>query len=103
MTDSLGAARIAALAAMLGVSQRQLERLFKNEAGVPPKRLARVMRFQQASRRLYDEPDVRLADLALELGFTDQAHFNREFRNFSSVTPTEFVSNLFDTAPPVQR
>ena len=97
---SVGAVRIADLAAMLGVSQRQLERLFKNATGVAPKRLARLVRFQQAARRLYDDPNVNLADLAVDLGFADQAHFNREFRNFSRSTPTEFTSNLSNTAPP---
>jgi AraC-like DNA-binding protein len=94
--NSGGAVRVEDLAAALGVSSRQLERVCHALAGVPPKRLARLVRFQTAVRRLYDDPRQNLTALAFDLGFADQAHFIREFRAFAHATPGAFVSDLFN-------
>ncbi|WP_394848489.1 helix-turn-helix domain-containing protein [Pendulispora brunnea] len=88
---SRGAARIAPLAAELGLSVRQLERRFKDVAGLSPKALARLIRFSDAQERIELDPNMSLAALACELGYADQAHFNRDFRSFSGITPGQFA------------
>lgn len=87
-----GAARIGALAAMLGLSVRQLERRFKEGTGLPPKAFARLVRFSRVSERLERHPDERLTELAFEFGYADQAHFIREFRTFAGVSPSRFAT-----------
>ena len=101
--DSSGGTRVAELAAMLNVSERQLERVFQQSAGASPKTLARLIRFQRATERIHAAPGVHLTSLAFELGYADQAHFIRDFSAFAGVTPSAFaaghgrnVSDLFN-------
>ncbi|WP_394837985.1 helix-turn-helix domain-containing protein [Pendulispora rubella] len=89
--ESRGAARIAPLAAELGLSVRQLERRFKDAAGVSPKAMARLIRFSDAQERIELDPGTSLAALACELGYADQAHFNRDFRGLAGLTPGQFA------------
>jgi AraC-like DNA-binding protein len=85
-----GASPIADLAAELGWSRRHLAVRFREEVGMPPKAVARVLRFERAVQRL--RAGDELADLALEAGYYDQAHFNRDFRAFAGTTPTAYVA-----------
>jgi AraC-like DNA-binding protein len=82
-----GAAPIGALGEELGWSRRHLAARFREELGMPPKALARILRFERAVERLRAGED--LAALALDCGYYDQAHFNRDFREFAGATPTE--------------
>ena len=88
---SLGSARIGTLAEELGLSQRQLERQFLQDVGVNAKTLARLIRFEEIHKRLWLDPLTPLAGLAYDLGFADQAHLTREFRNLSHMTPRDFA------------
>jgi AraC-like DNA-binding protein len=83
---------VASLAQELGCSRRHLSAQFCRHVGLPPKRLARILRF----RRVADGLRARrpLADLAYEYGYADQPHLNRDFRAFAGVTPTEFAAGL---------
>jgi AraC-like DNA-binding protein len=83
-----GAVPVASLAAELGWSRRHLAVRFREELGMPPKALARIVRFERALERLRAGHD--LAALALDAGYYDQAHFNRDFRAFAGTTPTAF-------------
>src|SRR5262249_59217722 len=88
-----GRVSIDTLAAKANLSGRQLERRFLDEVGIPPKRLARIVRFQRALRVLAArQAGERGADLAARLGYADQAHFIRDFREFAGHTPTEHAS-----------
>jgi AraC-like DNA-binding protein len=83
---------IAALATELGWSRRHLATMFRREAGLTPKAMARVMRFQRAYARLETvRRDGGWASVAADCGFYDQAHLIRDFREFAGRTPTEAV------------
>jgi AraC-like DNA-binding protein len=73
------------LARRTGLSVRQLRRVSLEQTGLTPKFLARVMRFRRAAAAV-GSPSA--ADLALECGYYDQAHFINEFRKFSGRTPS---------------
>jgi AraC-like DNA-binding protein len=90
-----GSARIAELAGAAGVSERALSRLFTGRVGLPPKRFSRVVRFQRVLRRVEGCPDW--AQLAIELGYFDQAHMIREFRTLFGCTPGEAVALIEST------
>ncbi|HEY6397013.1 MAG TPA: helix-turn-helix transcriptional regulator, partial [Solirubrobacteraceae bacterium] len=83
-----GSARVETLAAEVGWSRRHLAARFRQAVGLPPKVLARVIRVEDAAQRLHaGEP---LAEVAYTAGYSDQSHFNRDFRELVGCTPTEF-------------
>lgn len=83
-----GAARVEALAAEVGWSRRHLAARFREELGLPPKALARLIRVEHAAQRVRaGEP---LADVAYGSGYADQSHFNRDFRELVGCAPSEF-------------
>jgi AraC-like DNA-binding protein len=86
LVETDGAAPIGALGEQLGWSRRHLAARFREELGMPPKAVARILRFERAVERLRAGDD--LAALALDSGYYDQAHFNRDFRAFAGATPT---------------
>lgn len=73
-----------------GYSHRGFLDLFSAAVGLTPKRFARVKRFTRALERVHGGDDASLAMLALECGYSDQAHFTRDFRAFAGVTPTAY-------------
>ncbi|GAA2044296.1 helix-turn-helix transcriptional regulator [Catenulispora yoronensis] len=74
------------LAEHAGLSERQLRRRFTSAVGYAPKTLHAVLRFQYALR-LGRTSDGRLAEVAHEAGYADQAHFTREVRRLAGTTP----------------
>jgi AraC-like DNA-binding protein len=74
------------------VGSRRLTRLFELETGMTPKRFARLLRFRQVISHLHKSKGlIDWSDLALRYGYYDQAHFSREFRDFSGFTPTSYL------------
>lgn len=89
-----GQFRVAELADHCNLSARQLQRRFQDVVGVSPKVLARTIRFEEVRKRLMFDPDTCLTDLAYEFGYTDQAHFIRDFKEFADRTPGEFAAEM---------
>ena len=87
-----GRVRVGALASELGWSRKRLAARFREEVGLPAKSLARVLRFRQAVRLLERDDDRSLGEIALDCGYFDQAHLNRDFRSFAGCTPTELLA-----------
>ena len=79
--------RVESLAAMCGVSTRQLE---KTTVGLPPKLLMRILRAQAAITAMQRGPFGLLVDLAAALGYSDQAHMNRDVRVLTGTTPSHY-------------
>lgn len=76
------------------VGSRRLARLFELETGMTPKRFARLLRFRQVISHLHQHSTashVDWTDLALQYGYYDQAHFSREFKDFSDFTPSAYL------------
>jgi AraC-like DNA-binding protein len=84
------------LHAAVGTSPRWLERRFRDDVGVAPKRLARLVRFQRALGALVTAPARSCASLAVEHGYYDQAHFTADFHAFTGHAPREFVRDRLD-------
>jgi AraC-like DNA-binding protein len=79
--------RVEAVAAEVGVSARQLDRMFSRYLGIAPKPLAGILRFQRALGMLMRDPGVTLADVAISAGYFDQSHFVREFKRMTGGVP----------------
>ncbi|GAA4170335.1 hypothetical protein GCM10022251_64100 [Phytohabitans flavus] len=87
-----GAPRVGALAEDLGVSRRGLEMRFRRQVGLAPATVARVARFQRAVSMLVRGRD--LPATAVDSGYADQPHFNREVRAMTGLTPTRLCAFL---------
>ncbi len=87
-----GAIPVRGLAGELGVGERRLQRLFHDRFGLTPKDAARVARFRAALRRLRRHPGRELGRIALESGYYDQPHFNREFRRLAGLSPERWLA-----------
>jgi AraC-like DNA-binding protein len=85
--------RVDDLCARFDISERTLQRLLHKRIGLGPKWLIRRRRLQEAADRLRDS-DAELAGIAVELGYADQAHFTRDFRMATGMTPGEFASRF---------
>lgn len=69
------------------MQRRTLERLFDDEIGVSPKWVIQRYRLHEALARMTDAAPVDWAQFAQDLGYFDQAHFIRDFRNQVGMTP----------------
>jgi AraC-like DNA-binding protein len=73
-----------------GYSHRRFIALFQHSVGLTPKLYCRVFRFQQALQALASGPTVPVAQIALAAGYSDQAHFTRDFQEFAGVAPGHY-------------
>ncbi|WP_110642854.1 GlxA family transcriptional regulator [Salinicola sp. CPA57] len=76
------------LSAHLGISRRQLERLFKKHLQAVPSRYYLNLRLQQA-RRLLRESDQAVGEIALAHGFSSGAHFSTAYRHHFGISPRD--------------
>ncbi|MGH7719703.1 MAG: helix-turn-helix transcriptional regulator, partial [Gemmatimonadaceae bacterium] len=80
---------LAGIARALGCTPEHLSRLFRRSYGMTPSRFAMWRRIEQAKRLLLG--GVRpVADIAVELGFSDGSHFGRHFRAWTGMSPARF-------------
>lgn len=87
IAERRGVITVGELSRELFICQRALERVFAEYAGISPKRLAALVRYQSVWRDLVTLPRVSLAGLAAEYGYADQAHLTRDFTRRHSMPP----------------
>lgn len=87
-----GRMRMDDLADSIGVSNRQLTRLFQHAVGVSPKEFGRITRFLHAVERVAAGRQPVLADVARDCGYYDQAHFNHDFHELAGMSPGELAA-----------
>ena len=85
---------IKALAVSVGVSQRQLERLFLKHTGLSPKTFCTTLRMQRVLKLLRSNQWASLANLALVCGYTDQAHLANEFRRTTGTSILAYLDSV---------
>ncbi|MDX1472595.1 MAG: AraC family transcriptional regulator [Reinekea sp.] len=83
--------RVEDLALQENISPRSLERLFKDTIGLTPKWVIRLFRLQQMADVMMNADNPHWADLALRLGYFDQAHCIKDFKAFTGKTPSAFL------------
>jgi AraC-like DNA-binding protein len=99
LVDTCGVVPVAQLAADTGWSERYLRTRFRFETGLGPKQAGRVIRFDRARREIQRRAaagqPLALADVAAAVGYFDQAHLNRDFRDLAGCSPITWLTNEF--------
>lgn len=81
------------LAAETGFSVRYIQKLFLNYVGISPNSFYSVQRFNK-SLELVRSANTSLTNIAYECGYYDQAHFIREFKSYTGLTPSCFKAGI---------
>jgi len=76
----------------LHVTERTFQRLFEKNIGMAPNVYRRVCQFNNAFQQLNNRNFHRLTDIAYENGYTDQSHYIRAFREFTNLTPKDYLN-----------
>lgn len=92
-----GPQRVEALADEVCLNVRTLQRLFLDYVGISPKWVIRRYRLQEVAQRLAKGHDGKLADLAAELGYFDQAHLAYDFTRLFGCSPSDYRRAQFDS------
>ena len=92
MLKAIGDVSIDRLAEELRISKRQLERRFTAAVGISPKLLARIIRFQNILQLIENKEFKSFTSVAYEGGFYDQAHFIKDFKDFTGLNPKQYFS-----------
>lgn len=93
-----GAVSIDKLADELEIGKRQLERKFIAAVGLSLKFLARIIRFQNTLQLIEKKEFTSFTNVAYDGGFYDQAHFIKDFREFTGLNPKQYFSENLEMA-----
>lgn len=81
------------LADKVGISNRQLVRRFDKCIGLSPKEFIRIIKFISSLDMINQSKNKSLTEIGFESGYYDQAHFIRDFKEFSGMTPTDYQAS----------
>ena len=81
------------LSDQLNVNRRQLERKFTSAIGLSPKQLSKIIRLQATLKMIANNQFTSLTEIAYEGNYYDQAHFIKDFKEFTGVSPKQFYAN----------
>jgi len=76
------------------ISRKHLNHLFQEYLGVSPKMLSSLNRFQTILQSISKSKPDKLTNIAYELDFFDQAHFNNNFKRFTGLKPNDYIKNI---------
>ncbi|MEE9387428.1 MAG: helix-turn-helix domain-containing protein [Paracoccaceae bacterium] len=92
-----GDIRLAELLAELGLAERQFRTEFKRIIGLTPKAFCKTLQINRALNHLLTSTKGDLASVAIETGFSDQAHFTRAFSKFLGKAPKGYLVDVEKT------
>jgi len=78
----------------LNLNKRTLQRLFRQYVGVTPKWVIKRYRLHEVAERLAEGDVMDWPSMVVELGYSDQAHFIRDFKTIVGRTPTEYAKQI---------
>ena len=75
----------------LHVTERTFQRMFDRTIGIAPNLYRRICQFNSAFEQLNRRKYYRLSDIAFDHGYADQSHYIRAFREFTNITPKDYL------------
>jgi len=93
INQNRGQLQSANLSGLLAITSKSLERKFISLVGKSPKQFSKIVRFQSIIDTVSKGHCENFTQIALEYGYYDQAHFNKDFKSFSGLTPLDFFRN----------
>ena len=82
---------LSAVLKKLKLNERTFQRIFKKYVGVTPNQYRRICQFQVSFEQLRGKGFNKLTDIAYDNGFADQSHFIRSFKEFTQITPNDYL------------
>ena len=76
----------------LYITERTFQRMFEKNIGISPNLYRRICQFNSAFQQLNHRSFTNLSDIAFENGYADQSHYIRAFKEFTSITPKEYLN-----------
>lgn len=76
----------------LYVTERTFQRLFEKNVGVSPNLFRRISQFNKAFQQLNNRQFQNLSDIAFDNSYADQSHYIKAFKEFTSITPTDYLN-----------
>ncbi len=89
--EKRGEVRIDELVSSYSISQRQFERIFKDLTGFSAKKFSRIVRFESCLVQAF-QVATSFTKLSYDLGYADQSHFIKEFKQFTGLNPKRYFS-----------
>jgi AraC-like DNA-binding protein len=78
----------------LNITERTFQRLFENHVGLSPNMYRRICQFQFSFQKINQNNFFKLTNIAYDSGFADQSHFIRVFREFTGLTPNQYLAQI---------
>jgi len=75
----------------LYVTERTFQRMFEKNIGISPNLFRRISQFNSAFQQLNTTGFTKLSDIAFENGYADQSHYIRAFKEFTNITPRDYL------------
>jgi AraC-like DNA-binding protein len=80
----------------LGISHKHFIEQFRRQVGLTPKLFCRIQRFQEVLRKINAKQLVQGAQLAVDCGYFDQAHFVHDFQAFTGLNPSNYLGRQLE-------
>ena len=94
IVETFGSIRIEELSEKLSYSVRHTNRLFLNALGYGPKTFCKYVRIQNVLSEIKKMPGLGSKSFLQKVCYSDQAHFQREFKEFTGITPRQYIQLL---------
>ena len=92
ITKVVGIINVNELSQSVGYTPRYINRLFNKEIGLPPKTFSKIIRFQNVLLAL--GKDQNISAIAADMGYYDQSHLLKEFKQFTGISPLNYRKSL---------